>query len=162
MAEARTCVNHPREHTRLACSSCDAPICPRCTRQSAVGQKCPACARVPRSARASGKPAHYVKAVAGGLASAAVGGLLYVQLLAIVRFGTLILAGLLGYLVGRVVAWGTQGRSQAPFPHIAVGCVVLGIAGALTYAVGTPLPASPWLLLAYLAAGYFAVRGLEA
>ena len=59
MAEALpTCVNHPGVATRVSCSSCGAPICPRCMHAGPVGQKCPTCAQLPRRARALGKPSH--------------------------------------------------------------------------------------------------------
>ncbi len=38
-----SCYRHPDRPTRLACSSCDRPICPSCSHDAAVGQKCPAC-----------------------------------------------------------------------------------------------------------------------
>ncbi len=38
-----TCHRHPGTPTRLACSSCDRPICPSCSHDAAVGQKCPDC-----------------------------------------------------------------------------------------------------------------------
>ncbi|MDP9405715.1 MAG: hypothetical protein M3O86_03815, partial [Actinomycetota bacterium] len=100
------CVNHPAVATRVSCSTCDAPICPRCMRQSAVGQKCPRCARLPRSARALGRPVHYLKAGVAGLAVAVVGGLALNAALGRVGFGSVILPGLLGFGVGRAVAWG--------------------------------------------------------
>jgi hypothetical protein len=160
MSDIRTCVNHPREETRLACSACGDPICTRCMRQSAVGQKCPDCAKVPRSARALGKPVHYVKAVGGGLLTAALGAVLFIQLLSVVRFGTLILSAAVGFAVGRVVSWGAQRQTQPPFPQIAAGSAVAGIAGAFVFAFGTPVPGSIWLILAYAVAGYFAYRGV--
>ena len=43
---APTCVNHPKVETWLTCSSCGDPICPRCMVTTAVGQKCPRCARL--------------------------------------------------------------------------------------------------------------------
>src|SRR6266511_1972521 len=51
---APTCVNHPKVETRLTCSSCGDPICTRCMVTTAVGQKCPRCAR--QSGRAKGDP----------------------------------------------------------------------------------------------------------
>lgn len=129
-------------------------------RSSAVGQKCPDCARVPRRARARGKPIHYVRAVGAGLAVALVGAFALVQILAAVRFGTLILSALLGYLVGRVVRWGAAGQTQQPFGYLAAGCAVLGMAVGLTVSTGTPVPGGFWLLLGYVAAGFFALRGL--
>ncbi|WP_370328210.1 rhomboid family intramembrane serine protease [Euzebya sp.] len=43
-APVPTCYRHDDRPTRLACSSCGRPICVDCTRQAAVGQKCPECA----------------------------------------------------------------------------------------------------------------------
>src|ERR687897_543539 len=51
---APTCVNHPKVETRLTCSNCGDPICTRCMVTTAVGQKCPRCAR--QSGRAKGNP----------------------------------------------------------------------------------------------------------
>jgi hypothetical protein len=130
-------------------------------RQSAVGQKCPNCAKVPRRTRATGKPVHHVRAGAAGLGVAAVGGLVMLQLFAFVGGGILIMSSALGYGVGRAVSWGGQRQTQQPFPAIAVVCAVVGVAGAYLMRFGHPLPASPWLLLAYLAAGFFALRGAQ-
>lgn len=154
------CVNHRDVATRVSCSSCGDPICPRCMRQSAVGQKCPRCAKLPRRARAYGKPIHYVKGVGGGLATAFGAGLLYVRAIGAMGFGTLILAGLLGFGVGRVVRWGAASQSQPPWPAVAATCAVAGmvLAHVVTY---QRLPLSGFLLLAYAVAGYAAVRGLH-
>lgn len=45
MPAPTACRQHPSVQTRLRCSSCEAPICPQCAREAAVGYKCPACAR---------------------------------------------------------------------------------------------------------------------
>lgn len=130
-------------------------------RTAAVGQKCPSCARPARSSRALGKPQHYARAVGAGLGTALVGGVLYAQLLAAVRFGSLILAGVLGFLVGRVVRWGTHGQTQQPFAGIAIALGVVAVAVAFTFGYGTPLPARLFTLLAYPIAGWFAFRGIQ-
>lgn len=39
------CYRHPGRHTRLRCASCGKPICPECSVDTPVGQKCPECAR---------------------------------------------------------------------------------------------------------------------
>lgn len=131
-------------------------------RTAAVGQKCPRCARTPRSARALGKPEHYVRAVGGGIAAALVGGVLYAQLLAALRFGSVILAALLGFAVGRVVRWGARGQSQQPFQGIAMGLAAFAVAVAFVAAFRTPLPlAGGLLMLAYPAAIWLAIRGLR-
>jgi hypothetical protein len=109
-----------------------------------------------------GKPKHYVRAIGAGLAAAIAGGFIYAQLLALVGFGSFILAGLLGYLIGRVVRWGTHGQTQQPFTGIAIGLAVLAVAVAFTVIYRNPLPLRGLLtILAYPIAGFLALRGLQ-
>jgi hypothetical protein len=157
----QTCVNHPDTETRLSCSACGDPICTRCVRTAAVGQKCPDCARTPRSARALGKPEHYVRAVGVGLLAALAGGVVYAQLLVVLRIGSLILAGVLGFGLGRIVRWGTRGQSQQPFLGIAMGLAVVAVAVAFLARFGTLLPAAGLVVVAYPVAVWLAVRGLR-
>ena len=131
-------------------------------RTAAVGQKCPTCAKPARSARALGKPRHYVRAIGVGLVAALAGGFIYAQLLALVSFGSFILAGLLGYLIGRVVRWGTRGQTQQPFAGIAIGLAVVAVAVAFTLVYGNPLPLRGLLtILIYPLAALLALRGLQ-
>ena len=102
-----------------------------------------------------------MRALGAGLGAALVGGVVYAQLLAVVRFGSLILAGVLGYLIGRVVRWGTRGQSQPPFSGIAITLAIVAIAVATFVGYGTPLPSSVWGLIAYPIAGLLALRGLQ-
>jgi hypothetical protein len=155
------CVNHPGTETRLSCTSCGDPICPRCMRQAAVGQKCPACARQPRSARARGKPRDYVRLGLAGPVAAAAGGFVYSLVLAWVGFGGLILAAVVGYGMGRTVRWAARGQTQQPFRGIAIGLGVVAIGLGLIFARGTPVPGGLFGLLAYGASGWFAGRALS-
>ena len=41
---APSCYRHPGRQTRLSCSECSKPICGECSRDAAVGQRCPECA----------------------------------------------------------------------------------------------------------------------
>ncbi|MGI8631006.1 MAG: rhomboid family intramembrane serine protease [Solirubrobacterales bacterium] len=41
---AETCYRHPREETKVECSSCGRPICPECMNFAPVGIRCPECA----------------------------------------------------------------------------------------------------------------------
>lgn len=132
-------------------------------RSSAVGHKCPACARTPRSARAIGKPIHYVRAVGTGLPLAVVGGFALIELIAVVRFGLVIFSVLLGFGVGKAVRWGAHGQTQHPFPAVAAGCAAGGLIVAFWLRLGTPVPLGPqglWFALGIIGAGYFAIRGL--
>lgn len=44
-ATVASCYRHPDRSTNLACSECDRPICPSCSINAAVGQRCPDCVR---------------------------------------------------------------------------------------------------------------------
>jgi membrane associated rhomboid family serine protease len=39
------CYRHPDRETMLRCSNCNKPICVECSRDTAVGQKCPECSK---------------------------------------------------------------------------------------------------------------------
>ena len=62
------CADHPDVETRLRCSRCGRPICPRCGVRTPVGMRCPDCAGT-RSSVAS-NPAGTLIAAAAGLALA--------------------------------------------------------------------------------------------
>jgi hypothetical protein len=102
-----------------------------------------------------------VRAVGIGLLAAVAGGLLYAQLLAALRIGSLILAGVLGFGLGRIVRWGTRGQSQQPFLGIAMGLAALAVAVAFLVGFGTPLPLAGLAVLAYPVAVWLAARGLQ-
>ena len=156
------CVNHKGVETRLACSSCESPICTRCVRPAAVGQKCPACARQPRTALAMGKPKHYLVGGGAGLVVAVAGGLLLAMARSGFGYGTVILPALLGFGVGTVVRWGAQHQTHRNFQILAAVLGVLGglLAGGLISAGLVAILNRPFALLGAAAAGYFAVRGL--
>lgn len=93
--------------------------------------------------------------------AATAGGVVYAQLLTTVRFGSLILAGLLGFLIGRVVRWGARGQSQQPFLGIAMGLAALAVAVAFLLGAGSLLPLRGLAILAYPVAIWLAMRGLQ-
>lgn len=147
-----TCARHGTE-TRLRCSQCDAPICPKCSIATPVGQKCPDCAKQPRSARAVGKPRQYAKAVAVGLVASAVAGYALALLFTNVGFFTWIASGVAGYLVARVVQWGGEGNRARPFRWLAIGLAVLAVEVAWVVGYGVLFPGG-LNLVTYLAAAY--------
>jgi hypothetical protein len=132
-----TCVNHPRRQTRVRCSACGAPICTGCMRETPVGMKCPACARVPLRARAIGKPRHYAAAIAAGFGVAAGLG----ALVSVVNIGYLgfIFPLIAGFLVGRAVAWGAHGNPHPAFMVLAAATAVLGLVAGGMLAGGSTL-----------------------
>jgi hypothetical protein len=148
---APTCVNHPKVETRLTCSSCGDPICTRCMVATAVGQKCPRCAR--QSGRAKGNPetALLARAFGVGLAAAAAAGLLLLVLLAAVPFGSLLLGAAHGFLVAAAVRWATRRRTHTRLGLAAAAAAVLGLAAVVALFGGDPLTAR--LLLFYALSG---------
>jgi len=150
------CVNHPDVETRLSCSNCGDPICTRCMRQGAVGQKCPRCAKVPRSARGIGKPRHYAAGIGIGLAAALVGGVGGNLLLRALPFAGIIVPALLGFAIGRAVGWGVQRQSTQPFVIMAAVAGALG--GLIAYGL---VITGPFSLLGVALTSYVAVLGLR-
>src|SRR5215216_473210 len=67
------CTDHPDIETRLRCSRCGRPICPRCGVRTPVGMRCPDCAGTRSSVAAN--PAGTLTAAVAGLAVATVVGL---------------------------------------------------------------------------------------
>ena len=142
-----TCVNHPGVETRLTCSSCGNPICPRCMVATAVGQKCGDCARQPRSAKGAPTPVLVARAFGAGFVVAAVGGVL----LLFVPFLGLIMAAVLGFAVAGTVRWAARRRVHNQLGMAAAAAAVLGVA-ATALVLGAAV-LQPRLLLAYLVVG---------
>jgi predicted lipid-binding transport protein (Tim44 family) len=143
-----TCVNHPGVETRLTCSNCGNPICTRCMVTTAVGQKCPSCARQPRAAKGTPPPSQVARAFGAGLAAAVAGGFL---LLLLPFRGGILLAAVYGYLVGAAVRWAARRRIHTQLGVAAAAAVVVGLGAVVALLGGAPL-APQWLLL-YLVGG---------
>lgn len=148
-----TCARHPRTATRLSCTQCGTPICPRCAVDAPVGQKCPDCVKQVRSAVARGKPRQYRKGIAAGLAAAVLAGLVLPWVLAI-PFAGLIATGFLGYGIAHALLWGAEGNRADTFRNIALGLAVVMVAAAFTVRFGTPVPGGLRGVLVYAAAAY--------
>jgi hypothetical protein len=144
---APTCVNHPKVETRLTCSNCGDPICTRCMVATAVGQKCPRCAR--QSGRAKGNPEPQVvaRAFGAGMVAAAAGAVLLLAL----PFAGILLALGHGFLVGAAVRWGARRRTHTWLGLAAVAAVLVGLGGLVLVLGGNPFAGR--LLLAYLLSG---------
>jgi hypothetical protein len=144
---APTCVNHPKVETRLTCSSCGDPICTRCMVATAVGQKCPRCARQSGRAKGNPEPQLLARGFGAGLAVAALGGLLLVA----VPFAGLLLALAHGFVVGAAVRWAARRRTHTWLGVAAAVAVLVGLGGLVLVLGGNPFAAR--LLLAYLLSG---------
>lgn len=152
------CARHPRTPTRLHCSNCGTPICPRCSVDAVVGQKCPACARPEKGARRQAKPGQYAKGTLLGVGAAVVIGIILYAFFRGVGFLTLISSALAGYGVAKAVDVGASRNKARPFMVISIVLsllMVLGVwvigyqvlapqgVGALTYIAA---PYGAWLL----------------
>ena len=67
------CADHPDVETRLRCSRCGRPICPRCSVRTPVGVRCPDCGGTRSSVAAN--PAETLAAAGAGFAVATVVGI---------------------------------------------------------------------------------------
>jgi hypothetical protein len=144
---APTCVNHPKVETRLTCSNCGDPICTRCMVATAVGQKCPRCAKQTGRAKGNPEPQVLVRAFGAGLAAAVLGGVLLVA----VPFAGLLLALAHGFVVGAAVRWAARRRTHTWLGVAAAVAVLVGLGGLALVLGGDPFAAR--LLLAYVLSG---------
>ena len=144
---APTCVNHPKVETRLTCSNCRDPICTRCMVTTAVGQKCPRCARQSGRAKGNPEPVVLARALGAGVAAAAVGAVVFVFL----PFAGIVLALAHGFVVGAAVRWGARRRTHTWLGLTAVAAVLVGLGGLVLVLGGNPFAGR--LLLAYLLSG---------
>jgi hypothetical protein len=80
------CANHPDRLTFVRCSNCAKPICPDCMVYSPVGIKCAECAKMPRSAVISLKPARAARAVGAALLVGTAVGFAYYWILSMGGF----------------------------------------------------------------------------
>lgn len=68
MVEALPCQRHPSETTRLRCSDCEIPICPKCMVVCEVGNKCPQCVNKTKSHLLQVSPIHFLRAAVSAVA----------------------------------------------------------------------------------------------
>lgn len=68
--QVETCYRHPDEVTRVHCTRCGRPICPRCMTPAPVGHHCPSCVEegrrsIPRARRRLPRPRSAATAILG-------------------------------------------------------------------------------------------------
>lgn len=117
------CTYHPSVRTRLRCSKCGTPICPRCAVETPVGFRCPDCAAVRGLPTYRTSAGSIVKSVAVGLAAALAAGVVW-GYFPDWKFYT---ALLLGFGVAEGMAWATNDKRGADLQAIGMVCVLLGL-----------------------------------
>jgi len=130
------CAAHPKVETNLRCGKCGKPICPKCMVQTAVGARCPECARLYKLPTYRVSTVYYLRAAGTALGMAVVSGLLWGLANTFIPFfflNLLIGAGV-GYAIGEVVSLAVnrkRGRGLA---------AVAGVGVVVSYLVGIFLP----------------------
>jgi hypothetical protein len=114
---------------------------------TAVGQKCPRCAKQTGRAKGNPEPQLLGRAFGAGVAVSALAGVLLVA----VPFAGLLLALGHGFVVGSTVRWAARRRTHTWLGLAAVAAVLIGLGGLVLVLGGNPFATR--LLLAYLLSG---------
>ncbi len=116
-----SCAQHPDVETRLRCSRCGKPICPRCAVRTPVGMRCPDCAGTRPVSQAY--PTGTLVAAAAGLAVATGVGIIW----GFLPEWQFYLALLLGFGVVETMARLLPSRRGADLQMIAIVVIVYGL-----------------------------------
>lgn len=119
------CARHPKVETNLRCGKCGQPICPKCTRQTPVGARCPDCAKVTRLPVFRISPVDYAKAAGTGLVLAVglgVGWGVMVDRLWGIGY---ILGLLVGFVIGELVSRVVNRKRGRGLQAVAIASVVV-------------------------------------
>jgi len=117
------CARHPDIETDLKCGKCEQPICPKCAVQTPVGLRCPKCAALKKLPVFEISPIFYVRAIAAGLAAAAVLGAIW-PFIPLSGFLLFFIALVIGYLIGEAVSLAVN-RKRGPGLQIIAGISVI-------------------------------------
>ncbi len=117
------CTYHPSVMTRLRCSRCGKPICPRCGVRTPVGLRCPECAGVRGLPTYRTDSSTLVKSVAFGLVVAVVGGAIW----GFIPQWNFYLSLLLGFGVAEAMAYGSNNKRGADLQVTGILVVILGL-----------------------------------
>ncbi|CCF83781.1 B-box zinc finger protein [Nitrolancea hollandica] len=122
-ADEPQCTYHPNVRTRLRCSKCGTPICPRCAVETPVGFRCPECAAIRGLPTYRTSTGSLLKAVLIGLGVALATGALWGFFPAWKFYAALVL----GFGVAEGIAWAADDKRGADLQAIGMGCVLLGL-----------------------------------
>jgi len=115
------CAEHPDTETRLRCSRCGKPICPRCAVRTPVGMRCPDCAGTRATIKAN--PSGVLVAAAAGFGLATLVGIGWGFLPNWQFYWAL----LLGFGVVETIAKLLKGRQGIDLQLIALAIVTYGM-----------------------------------
>ena len=123
LLDERSCPRHPGIATRLRCSKCGTPICPRCMVETPVGYRCPTCAGLSAGAWSDLPGSLLVRAATAGLLVAFVVGWLWSR----IPEWQFYLALLLGFGVAEAMAAATRLRRGPSLQALGMACVAVGL-----------------------------------
>ncbi len=128
--EVLYCINHPNVETRLRCSKCGNPICPKCAVQTPVGFRCPQCVRSQQAIFYTATPLDYGVATVVGLVISTVAAFILGQ---VGIFLVIILGPVAGGVIAEVVRWAIRRRRGHWIWLVVSGCIVVGALIAALY-----------------------------
>ncbi|MGH2532547.1 MAG: B-box zinc finger protein [Thermomicrobiales bacterium] len=117
------CTYHPNVQTRLRCSRCGKPICPRCGVRTPVGLRCPECAGVRGLPTYRTESTTLLKAGGIGLAVAIAVGALW----AYAPDWGFYLSLLLGFGVAEAMAWASKAKRGLDLQLLGMAIVAVGL-----------------------------------
>ena len=117
------CTYHPSVWTRLRCSRCGKPICPRCGVRTPVGLRCPDCAGVRGLPTYATSTNVLAKAAGAGLVVAAAIGILW----AFAPDWGFYFALALGFGVAEAMAWASNAKRGRDLQVVALAIVAFGV-----------------------------------
>ncbi len=129
------CARHPDIETDLRCGKCLQPICPKCVVQTPVGARCPKCAALKKLPVFEISTIFYIRAIAAGLATAAVVGAIW-PFIPLGGFFLFFIALVVGYAIGEAVSIAAN-RKRGPGLQI-----IAGISVVVSYTVRSLIEAS--------------------
>ena len=121
--EEKRCTYHPDVLTRLRCSKCGTPICPRCAVETPVGFRCPDCAGVRGLPTYQTTANAMIKSVGIGIVVAVFVGVIW----GIFPDWNFYLSLVLGFGVAEGMAWGANYKRGTDLQIAAIACVILGL-----------------------------------
>jgi hypothetical protein len=117
------CSYHPSVYTRLRCSRCGKPICPRCGVRTPVGLRCPECAGVRGLPTYRTDSTSLAKAAAVGFAAAAIIGFVW----GYIPQWNFFLCLAIGFTVAELIAKVVKGKRGTDLQALSIVAVVAGI-----------------------------------
>lgn len=134
--EAISCQQHPSVQTRLRCTECDAPICPRCMVMYEVGFKCPSCAKKRPSHSEKLESWHYAITIAGCTGAGQLYGWLHPWLSTLFGgigiFGIPVVCWLIAYALGKALGKLIQKLlKHKHHPYLIISAFLGALAGLL-------------------------------